>query len=281
MPFITTYNILKAWRDYEDWSIIVYGPRRRGKSSFCIQLLAELYGIIRHPDWKRALDLPYSDEYDPNAEYTWKEWARRYPTPDWNAWRDWMKFLPEEWLDLIDRAQATGRQQLCCVWDDAGLFASKYEYHKAFAIEISKYWNVGSTDFASFVFTTPDPRWLLKNIRDLPGGHTGSVAKTTGNRYQRTLRRVRIYNSWMSPDMVKGGVRSSFDDMFDVTLPNVVFREYDKMRRGYAQISKRRLRDIVSQMKEKRAEQFKMEVFTKTGINVDAPDDDGEKVVQR
>jgi hypothetical protein len=112
MPFITTYNILKAWRDYSFFGLIVYGPLRRGKSSFVIQLLAELYGIIRHRNWKDALDLPYSRDYDPDAKYTWREWADEYPEPKWDAWKQWMRFLPEKWLNLVDQAQVVGRQQL-------------------------------------------------------------------------------------------------------------------------------------------------------------------------
>jgi len=65
MPFITTKCILSAWLSYEYFGLVVYGPLRSGKSSFSIQLLAECYGAIKNPDWKKALALDYEE---------WAEW---------------------------------------------------------------------------------------------------------------------------------------------------------------------------------------------------------------
>ena len=228
MPFITTNYVLDAWKHYEYFGMIVYGPLRCGKSSFAVQELAEVYG-------------------DP--------W-RNPPVYDWNAWKKWMTFLPEEFFHLVDVVQQKGKQAPCIVWDDAGLWASQYRWAEEFAKRISDYTSVAGTDFASIIFTTPDPRWLLKHIRDLPGGHNGRVSKMTGNPYQRTHRYMKIYEGWLAPDLKKSGVKAKYEEFYDVMLPDDVFQDYDKVRRRYAQIAKQRVLELLEDVRKRKGEEY-------------------------
>lgn len=263
MPFYTTRQILEAYANYEYFGLIVYGPLRHGKSSFSIQVLAEVYSCLNQPDWKEALEYPFEK---------WVDWFNAFVQPnlDWNAWQKWMCFLPEEFFSIVDMVQKTGKQAPLIVWDDAGLWASQYRWAEEFAKRLSDYLSVAATDFASIIFTTPDPRWVLKHIRDLPGGHTGKVIKVTGNPYQKTRRYIKVYEGWLLPDLKKSGVKPIYIDMYDVRLPQKVFLEYDAYRRKYAEIAKQRAIEIVQEMVKRRGINYALkiqdELETKFGI---------------
>lgn len=248
MGFRTALKILEAWQNYEYFGLIVYGPLRCGKSVFSIKLLAQVYGETRVTN-------------DENGNL-----VLEVLKPNWEAWKEWMVFFPEEFFEKVDQVQKTGRQQKMIVWDDAGLWASQYRWSEEFAKRLSEYFNVAASDFASIVFTTPDPRWLLKYIRDLPGGHTGRPIKVTGNPRQRDLRLIRIYEGWIAPDLKKSGVNPIVEDQFSVRLPDDVFREYDAVRRSYARVAKERCMELIKEMRFRApnyAESFKekMEEF--------------------
>ena len=261
LPLITSWKVLDAWRNYDYFGLIIHGPLRCGKSSLAIQIVAEVCGIIQNPDWKKMMNVDLE---------TWSKWVREETKPDWNAWKSWMKFLPEDFFGLVDIAQKEQRQLPCAVWDDAGMWASQYRWAEEFAKRISDYINAAATDFASIIFTTPDPRWLLKHIRDLPGGHSARVCKTTGNQYQSTLRYVRVYEGWLAPDMKKSGVKPIYEERFDILLPADTFLEYDKVRRSYAALAKQRildlLKDVANKKGEEAAESLKTRIERELGV---------------
>lgn len=251
MGFFTAMKILEAHQNYEYFGLVVYGPLRCGKSVFCIKLLAQVYGETR---------INY-DTDPPTLEVV---------KPNWDAWKEWMVFFPEEFFEKVEKVQDTGKQAKLIVWDDAGLWASQYRWSEEFAKRLSEYFNVVATDFASVVFTTPDPRWLLKYIRDLPGGHTGRPIKITGD--PRTYTRlIRIYEGWVAPDLKKSGVNPIIEDKFSIRLPDNVFKEYDAVRRSYAKVAKERCIEIIKEMRLNRkphyAESYE-EQLEEYGLNV-------------
>lgn len=202
MPLEAVKCILEAHRNYEFFGGLVKGPLRVGKSSYSIQVLAEAYGTPENPDW--------------------------------DAWKKYLVYKPEEFAVLCDWARKARKQKLLIVWDDAGFWLSAYEWHKDLVKAVSKYMNVIATLWASVLFTAPGDRWIITKVRYLPGGHRVNIAKLTGNPYQRNLRRARWYKRWVAPDEKKSGVRVLLEDIFNVNLPNKVFYEYDSYRREYS-----------------------------------------------
>ena len=262
MPFIATRYILSAWLSYEYFGLVVYGPLRSGKSSYSIQLLAECYGTIKTPDWKKALTLDYEE---------WAEWFQENVEPDWDAWKKYMVFKPREFVQKVK--ETSKKQRLLLVWDDAGFWLSHYDYHNPFLKAVSEYMNVLASDWAGVVFTTPNPKWLLTHVRNLPGGHTGRVIKLTGNPYAWHLRKIRVYEGWMAPDFKRSGVRPIFEENFSVRLPTDVFLEYDDVRRSYAEEAKNRMWETLEFI-EKRygretAEKRRREIEKLTGIKME------------
>jgi hypothetical protein len=181
-----------------------------------------------------------------------------------------MVFKPREY---VMKVRETSRvQRLLLVWDDAGFWLSHYDYHNPFLKAVSEYLNVSASDWASIIYTTPNPKWVLTHVRNLPGGHTGRVTKVTGNPYQRTLRYIKVYKGWVAPDLKKSGVNLVFQDHFDVRLPDDVFKEYDEVRRSYADEAKQRMWETLSYIEKaygaEAAERKREEINRLTGLNI-------------
>jgi len=260
-PLIASYMILEAWLNYEYFGLMAYGPLRCGKSSYGIQVLAEVCGIIKNPEWKKAMRLPLPQ---------WQDWVLENTEPEWDAWKTWLLFTPREFVNKI---KETSREQRCMlVWDDAGFWLSQYGWNDPFVQSVAEYLNVLATDWACVLFTTPDPRWILTHVRRLPGGHTGRVTKITGAEGGQFLRYMTVYEGWVLPDLAKHRVRRVFQDHFSVKLPSEVFWEYDEYRRRYTAIAKKRMEEFLA-LAEKHwgpvfAEKKRGEITVETGIEL-------------
>ena len=106
MPLLAPTPIKRAFKDYDFFGALVKGPLRSGKSSYAIQVLAETYGSPENPDW--------------------------------DAWKKYLVFKPEEFAEICRWAKNTRKQQLLLVWDDAGFWLSAYEWHTDLVKAISK-----------------------------------------------------------------------------------------------------------------------------------------------
>jgi len=225
MPFITPHLIWDARKNYDFFGGIVKGKLRSGKSSFAIQILAEAYGT---PD-----------------------------KPDWNAWKTYLVFKPEEFIEICKEARKSGKQWLMVVWDDAGFWLSAYDWHKELSKEVSRYIQTIATVWACVLFTAPRAKDIITKVRNIPGGHRFNIAHVSpgGDSNRRDLRRARCYEGWASIDEKFEGFKGIYDEFFSVMLPDQVFHEYDKYRRGYVKEGEDLLEEVVNKIRRKEGEQ--------------------------
>lgn len=260
LVFGATRKIVSAYLENDFWGAITYGGPGSGKTRLKIKQLAQIYG-----EW--------SDGRDKNGN------RFSYVPLDqmnWRAWKDWMRHTIEDFLEMIDHAHNKGRQQMYGVLDDAGIAAANYKWQQHLGQALNDYANVQRRDFACLDFTTPDPRWLLGHVRNMPGGHSIKVVRTTGNPYQRHIRCANVYEGWMSPDFKKSGVSLLWHDWFDTRLPQFVEEEFDPINRKYAELAIERIREAYYEMKgkaknprqEKKAEMWLEEQEKKTGFEI-------------
>ena len=261
MPFFLVREILKAYSNYDYFGLVTYGPLRCGKSSHAIQTLAEICGILENPEWKKHLEDPWQD---------WVNWVTDQTRVDWDAWKKWMVFEPR---DFVTKTREEKKLQRCIVvWDDAGFWLSHYGYKNPFLKAVGEYLNVAASDWACILFTSPNPKWLLTHVRGLPGGHTGRIAKLTGDPWASRLRYMKVYQGWSTPDFKKTGVNAIFMDKFSVLLPHKVFAEYDEVRRSYAERGKERMWETLEYIEKaygkEKAQASKEQIEKVTGIQL-------------
>ena len=254
--FLTARHIVSNYIDNDFFGLITYGPPGNGKTRHTIILLAQVYG-----EWEDA-----RDKNGNKISMVFEDGM------NWDAWKEWMKHSLEDFLGMIDHAHNKGRQVLMGALDDAGIAASNLRWQEQMGKALSDYANVQRRDFACLDFTTPSPLWLLGHVRNMPGGHTARVNKTTGNKYQRHRRYARIYEGWMSPDFKKSGVRALWDDWFSTKIPERVEREFEPVNRHYAEVAIQTARELYYKMKgkgqDKKAEEYRRELAEKAGIKI-------------
>ncbi len=215
--FEVTKEILNAHNNYEIFKLVVYGPEGAGKSSFCVQLLAELYG---KKEWVEV--------EDPTTGKRYKSYE--VVEPDWYAWRDHMVWTPEMFEQKMLKAAQSGKQQLCLVWNDAGAWAHKNRRFTEWAMRMSESSQMWRRWFAGIVLNTPDPRNLLSFLRSY-SWKVGRVSRVDAS----TKRYIRIYQNDIYPDLQKIVTRIFIhEDWFDLMLPDQVFHDFNSVDRKYA-----------------------------------------------
>lgn len=255
--FLTARHIVTAYMTNDFFGLVTYGPPGNGKTRHTIKLLAQVYG-----DWEKARDKNGNRITIVTADGM-----------NWDAWKIWMKHTPEDFIGMVEYAHNKGRQQIMGCLDDAGIAAANYSWQEELGKAINTYANVQRRDFACLDFTTPDPRWLLGHLRNMPGGHTARVNKYSSNPSQRDIRYARVYQGWMSPDLKKTGVTALWDDWFRVRLPKRVEQEFEPINRKYAELAIEKVKEAYYRMKEKgqtkKAERFKEELRAKQGVKIE------------
>lgn len=200
---VTTRLIQQAFKTDQFVLVIVYGPLRIGKSSYALQVLAELLG-------------------------TW----------DWNVLKNYIGCDPHQ---VLDRWMTVTKKEIVYVWDDAGLWLHALDWNSPFVRSVGKYLNVAGTDWGGLILTAPLPTWVSRKIRGVPQAITIKIIKKSG--HAPTMRIARAYRWWTHPDMRKTGVKKVYEDDFDIMLPNETYIHYKPFRETFARTAKQLMYD--------------------------------------
>ena len=220
---VTADEIKRMYREDEFVPYIIFGGLGYGKSSYAIQSLALAYG-----------------EKD---------------KPDWNAVKKRIIFTPEEFVDIINKSKE--KRDMGIIWDDAGVWLYSLDYYTPLIKAITKYLSVARTDFATILFTTPQPEWIVRKGRNIPKTRLARIIKISTVEFPSKekgllmykYRQAVVYTSWRSPDGKRYGTKTIYRDNFNAILPDDFYEWYKPMRNSYAKIVKKM---IVDEMAKKR-----------------------------
>lgn len=230
-----TKKILDAYRNNEFITAIIYGKYGWGKTSYESKVLSEVYcfpnGTINH-----RLSM-------------YKEYMKFHPINVVNYWFS---------RDIRGRAFA---------WDDAGYWLYALDWTDPVLKAISRYLtNLARTDWGCVMMTTPDPRWIIKKVRDMPSMITIRIAKVFADNdpshvlredgsklirrdgtifLRRHIRLATAYEGWVSPSMQRSGVNKLFQDVFDVMMPNHVYTWYKPYRNKFSKLAKKSMKEHI------------------------------------
>jgi hypothetical protein len=193
---VTTGKILDAWDNDQFKAIVVYGPLRYGKSSYSLKVLHEVYD-------------------------TW----------DWDTLKTHLVYTAQEFMSKIKN---THKKEKCLLWDDAGVFLFNLDTNDPFIKSVTKWFALVGTQFASVIFTTPSPQWIVRKIRFLPQTTYIKITKSAGSDAEhRHSRDATGYLNWIAPDFRKSGVKKVYIDHFNVMLPDKLYKCYKPFRESY------------------------------------------------
>lgn len=173
---------------------IIYGGQRVGKSSYALQVMAEIYG----GDWDKVL------------KYTF--------------------FKMENLIYELRKAIKGNYIIPCILLDDAAIGGSKQLYftNKPLTQYLSALTDVMGTSVKGVLLTTPNPAGLLKTLRDYEFFRVKITKANSG--YDRI---ATGYKSILLPSGTRN-IKKDFIDPFDALIKNQeAYDKYSKMRNSY------------------------------------------------
>jgi len=208
----TARHLYNAYESDEIFSAVIFGQRGYGKSSFCMKILYDLFhnglGYGYNPAWNKVLENTlhskkmFSEKFDNLREEDDK--ARGLHLDD-----------AEQWLSSL-------------VWQKKG---NKKE--RKLMEEIRTLLPAMRTRSSGNLFSCDNPLKLDTSIRDRPLKRI-KIVKIDNPKFQRP-RQARVYSQDVYPSLTQ---RIDGDSLwthdFDATLPDEVFRKYNKMRKSYS-----------------------------------------------
>jgi hypothetical protein len=216
---ITAWEINRAYYFDGFFAMCVEGVQRIGKTSYSSKAFAQAFG-----EWER--------KPEPHCVRT-----------DFEAVKDWMTFLPREYLDSIMDVYEKERG---IILDDAGLWLYALDWYQPFVKAVNKWMQVCGTRFGSVFLTTPNKNLISSKILDaLPDMKVCRIHRRSSDRLMYRPRLAKIYERWDYPDGKKGGVKSKWTDKFNAILPDDFYFWYKPRREKYVDIALKMLRSEI------------------------------------
>jgi hypothetical protein len=199
-----SHAIQRAWQRDEFEGYLIYAKQRMGKSSYSLQVLADLFD----GDWDQAMSS--------------------------------MVFKLNDLINILEKAQREHNKLKSLIWDDAGVFGSKYLYQsdRAMVMHLQSLFDVIGVSTASLILTTPNPLGLLRVIRMYEWARVKIYRRDPYN------GRLAVgYSSSMLPSGMRL-IHRDFSDRFNVMLPNDVYSRYSVIRKGYLDMAIAKLKEV-------------------------------------
>lgn len=194
--FALTHMALKWWERNEGRPAIIYGPQRKGKSSYAIQVILDMLQATGNT---------------------------------WN-YRDLVVYHPSQFLQKLSDLTDKGERAPALLWDDAGVWLFALDWNTTFVKAVAKVLQVSATAVCLLLFTTPTPSMIIKRVRDIEGILFAKIVQP--HSHMPTVRRARIYRLTANPL----GFRTAkliAEDHYDVMLPDEIYNWYFPLRQSY------------------------------------------------
>lgn len=192
----------------------VEGVQRVGKTSYTCKCLAQAFG-----EWDY-------NTTDPKGK------KLMCVKSDYEAVKDWIVFLPREFLNLVLNYE--DEKQRAVIWDDAGFWLFSLDWYEPFVKSVSRYSQLCGTQFGSLILTTPNKNLISQKVLDaFPQMKVCTIFEHGRETYYNRPRIAKVYGKWTWADGKRGGVRKEFEDYFNAFLPDDFYSWYFPKRKGY------------------------------------------------
>ena len=194
MPLALAQRINQVHSRLGYLTAIVYGPQGIGKSSYCFQVMDEVF--------------------DGDLKLIKKNTV----------------FEPIELIQRIKELQDSDVVTPMILWEDAGLWLYALDWYDPVVKAAVKFFNVARTVTSCMLLNTPDLDFIVRNIRASTGVYKGQVFATDskGGRMIRLSRQYRMPSGKMTWPSVK------MKDSFNVHMPDYIYEWHLPLRKSYA-----------------------------------------------
>ena len=228
-PYGATKRICQCYYGDECEIAIVSGmPEGIGKSGYVHHVLADTYGYIscRDKELIRVMWKPREEQIK----------APKWPL-DWETTKTFIRYLPEDVVELCKNMLLKGVREPVFHWDDAGSWLNAMDYHDPFVIAFMKYLSLARSNWGMVILSTPVEEWVLKKLRTAKGMLRVTINKPRGASSMRSIWRPRIAKAYRMTRYV-GNPRAywprQWTDHFIAIVPDDFYKWYKPMRDKYA-----------------------------------------------
>lgn len=188
------FNLTKIISDSEFTGTVVWGPQREGKTSYCYQVMHDLYD------------------------------------GDWNEVFAHTFFDIDDFIDYLRKLYRSRKKDLCILWDDAGVHGSSQLYwtNRDLVQLLEALLDVIGTLTQGLIISAVSRSKLVKAIRNYEwlNVHIIKADPRNGRIAKGYKTRVLPSGDIMNPARV-------FEDHFNKLMPDNVFTKYNEIRYAY------------------------------------------------
>lgn len=127
--------------------------------------------------------------------------ASKWPT-DWEQAKSFIRYLPEDVVDLCKTMLLKGIREPVFHRDDAGSWLNAMDYNDPFVISFMKYLSLARSNWAMIFLSKPVEEWILKKLRSAKGMLRVTIQKPRSASSRRYIWRPRIAKAYKMPRYV-------------------------------------------------------------------------------
>lgn len=242
-PFAITRRMVRNYYNDECELAIVSGmPEGIGKSGYVNKALADVHGFLNCHQ-KELVECMYQK---PEEHWNKEKWKLDYP-----AMKPFLKYLPEDVVDMCLRMIDAGKRTFAFHWDDGGTWLNAMEFHDPFVIAFMEYAGLARTNWAMIIITTAVQDWVLKKLRVAEGILRVKIIKLqeTDNPYKP--RMAKAYRIMKFPGRQRVYWRGEWRDYFSPIMPDSFYKWYKPTRDHFAKLATHRMAEALKKRKIK------------------------------
>ena len=218
VQYVLLKYIVDAIDSGEMLPVIIYGRRGGGKSTYAMKIAVQF-----------------------QMQYMNRDCGEAYAC----VLREWLIHTPEEFITAIKSWKPI------VIWDDAGVWLSTYFWYiqemRPYLIWFLNWYDTSRTDVGALIFTTVSIRKLPPKVReDVEAIHVRIRRIGRGSRAKVARAHIIIHDE--SDYTGKTYTIDAGYDVYEVYLPDPVYKAYKIIRDGYHQLAKQLLGEVLEKM---------------------------------
>ena len=162
---------------------------------------------------------------------------------DWDIAKQYIVFLPQDFLAVFDKAVKEGKTIKLIVWDDAGIWIGRMRWLDKYVKTIREFLNAIRTHCYHIMFTAPSYHELVRGIREQLNLYTFISLKSENPPRSKAVYVFRsVLDRYLKKKIIDGLYFSIFSRYFKY------YSEYEGMRRKYVEIGLTRMKNALEEI---------------------------------
>lgn len=175
----------------------------------------------------------------------------------WSMVKDYIVFMPQEFLSILERLIDRNERIPAMLWDDAGFWLGRQRWMNKFVIAVREHLNVIRTHIVCIMFTAPKFKELAKGIRDNVDTITMVRLHVPNEDPRKRISYARCYYGLDEDSLFWRRERPSPWAEYYFTVYWKDYPLYLEKRKQYVEIGYTKLKSKLKEIAEEAVEEFK------------------------